>query len=322
MGTYFPPTYQGPEYGLSDEVEEVVRLLQTLPLRTRRAFLIRQRESTRELPEARRNRRFLYRYLAMDPDASNREFENRKLEDLLVRGELYLSPLHQFNDPNEFRARLIMNPDPAAQRRWLTKDTGKELIEWPREKWKRKRLEARLLDDAKRRLRDEPEALQHAYEGRAGGFGIACFSQNPRSTLMWSHYAKSHKGICIQFDFSQCPGVLSWAKLVDYRDDLPNIPWPDQQHRVMDGILGKAREWSYEAERRYVSGAVKGRTLRFDARSVTGILLGQRFDDDSRMRPWLEDVLMQRATRGLPHVKLYSATRHPERYSLRIQRDA
>ena len=30
---------------------------------------------------------------------------------------------------------------------------------------------------------------------------ISCFSENKDSLLMWSYYANSHKGVCLEFDF-------------------------------------------------------------------------------------------------------------------------
>ncbi|MDD3772392.1 MAG: DUF2971 domain-containing protein, partial [Weeksellaceae bacterium] len=34
-------------------------------------------------------------------------------------------------------------------------------------------------------------------------FGICCFSKTNNNIHMWSHYADSHKGICIEYDSSE-----------------------------------------------------------------------------------------------------------------------
>ena len=137
---------------------------------------------------------------------------------------------------------------------------------------------------------------------------------------MWAHYARAHRGICLQFDYSLCPGVLALAQRVKYRDDLPELTWPEDQARSIEPILSKALDWRYEVERRYVSTKLKGATIRFDARSLTGIILGQRFDDDPRTGPWLSSVLDERNRRGLPRVRVYRAKRSDVSYSLAIKR--
>ena len=32
-------------------------------------------------------------------------------------------------------------------------------------------------------------------------YGIACFTTKNDNTLLWSHYADEHQGICLEFDF-------------------------------------------------------------------------------------------------------------------------
>lgn len=320
MNSYFPPSYSFPEYGLDDGTEAILRQLQALPPRTRRLHLLKQTESASELPEAKRNRRFLYRYLAMDPDAIDQELEKKKLRDLVVLGELYLSPIRQFNDPNEFRAKLKMTPDLVAREKWLDRigngPPTPAIAPGP--------VRQAKIDEVKRTFRnpqfDTARFMAEVWDLQANDFGIACFCQNPRSNLMWAHYARSHRGIAIQFDYSLCPGVLALAYRVQYREDLPELVWPDDSDRSLEPLLSKSSDWQYEAERRYVSREVIGRTIRFDARAVTGIILGQRFNEDSRTTTWLQAVLSERMQRGLPPVRIYRAQQSTSSYSLAIGR--
>lgn len=316
---YFPPTYSAPEYGLDNQGDATIRLLREMPAHKRRSALLNQRESGIELPEAKRNRRFLYRYLAMDPTALDQELEKRKLTDLLVRGELYLSPVRQFNDPNEFRARVTLTPDPHIRREWIRKITRSaplaDLGPLGREATVDK-IERKLID-----LGEQADAfLQDIWTRQADDFGIACFCQNPRSPLMWAHYARSHRGVAIQFDYSLCPGVLSLAHRVRYRGDLPELVWPSDADRSLEPLLSKSSDWEYEVERRYVTRQIVGRTIRFDARAVTGVILGRRFREDSRIAPWLRSTLEERALRGLPSPKIYEAQESPSSYAMAIRR--
>lgn len=318
MSSYSPPSYSFPEYGLDEETVAVVKRLQALPPHTRRWQLLRQKETAPELPAARRNRRFLYRYLAMDPAAVDHELEKRKLRDLLVLGELYLSPTSQFNDPNEFRANLSLTSDLAAREAWIDRISMGSAAD---------RSDPALpaqVESLKQKIRKEEinttELMGQVWALQANDFGIACFCQNPRSHLMWAHYARSHRGVAIQFDYSLCAGVLALAQRVEYRDALPELIWPDDAGRSLEPLLSKSSDWKYEAERRYINRRVIGRTIRFDARAVSGVILGQRFKDDSRTKVWLEDVLEERTWHGLPPVKIYAAHQSKSSYSLAIGR--
>ena len=36
-------------------------------------------------------------------------------------------------------------------------------------------------------------------------FRVACFTENNIFPLMWSHYADSHKGLCLEYDLTRLP---------------------------------------------------------------------------------------------------------------------
>lgn len=61
-------------------------------------------------------------------------------------------------------------------------------------------------------------------------FGICCFSKSNDNIHMWSHYADSHKGICVEYDNSNFNDYFSFSlkcrcllQEVDYRDTLINL---------------------------------------------------------------------------------------------------
>lgn len=61
-------------------------------------------------------------------------------------------------------------------------------------------------------------------------FGICCFSETNNNIHMWSHYADSHKGICIEYDssefndyFSQLLKCRCYLTPVDYKEKLINL---------------------------------------------------------------------------------------------------
>lgn len=108
---------------------------------------------------------------------------------------------------------------------------------------------------------------------------MTCFSENKDNTLMWSHYADSHKGICIEYDFkllkSDPLGICEHLFPICYEDSRfinRNINSLIESHEILnesicknyiyDGdeelddiiplFLTKSTEWKYEEEWRII----------------------------------------------------------------------
>jgi len=80
---------------------------------------------------------------------------------------------------------------------------------------------------------------------------ICCFTKSNRNLLLWSHYANSHQGICVQFDASQLP--LSATFKVKYQKEYPTIDFPQPKDiRALRPLLIKSRIWDYEEEYRSI----------------------------------------------------------------------
>lgn len=86
-------------------------------------------------------------------------------------------------------------------------------------------------------------------------YGCTCLSENNNHILMWSHYANSHKGMCLEFDTSFDP--FSKVFPVHYSPDFPQInpvrmimnPGTDIiLEESVKPLLTKYECWQYEAE--------------------------------------------------------------------------
>ncbi|MEV5456650.1 DUF2971 domain-containing protein [Streptomyces sp. NPDC056465] len=137
---------------------------------------------------------------------------------------------------------------------------------------------------------------------------------------MWAHYARSHRGICVQIDPAYCLGVFAGTQTVEYSSQLPKVTWPSTANELSRGFLRKSEEWSYEKELRYLSHRLTRSGLPFDARAVTGVILGERFFDESNATNWLREALSEREALGLSSPKLYQVTRNSAAYSLSLRR--
>jgi hypothetical protein len=96
--------------------------------------------------------------------------------------------------------------------------------------------------------------------GLLDGYAFCCVSANSKSNLMWSHYADSHHGFCIEFRTEK----LNAAK-VSYADSIPKIHIAEiikateleqeQEFKIIgenlwDALRVKLNEWEYEEEYR------------------------------------------------------------------------
>jgi len=95
--------------------------------------------------------------------------------------------------------------------------------------------------------------------------GVVCFSNEITDPVIWSHYADSHRGIALGFDFD--PGSGDTLHKVTYQDCRPTIDYqiaqglrPEGQVTpafidkvIKYGFTYKAPSWAYEKEyRRFV----------------------------------------------------------------------
>lgn len=80
---------------------------------------------------------------------------------------------------------------------------------------------------------------------------IYCLTTHPDSTLMWSHYADNHRGICLEFAADNNP-TFGQAWQVIYRGAYPrwSIFGMDNHLEIM---ITKSDDWQYENEYRIVA---------------------------------------------------------------------
>lgn len=99
---------------------------------------------------------------------------------------------------------------------------------------------------------------------------ISCFSENKDSILMWSYYADSHKGVCLEFDF----GNEVWAKKcnkVQYSNHF-NVNSKNNHYFI------KSSQWQHEQEWRIVKRGSEYEQMD----NIVSIYLGSRMAYEER----------------------------------------
>ena len=141
--------------------------------------------------------------------------------------------------------------------------------------------------------------------------GVSCFSKNFDNMLMWSHYADSHKGVCIGFNllplYLSIEGYTTEKMVipVDYKNEF--TPMNYYQHKIesiVRWLKTKSKVWSYEEEVRVIMNHLDFRgTDKFiaeiDPSSFASVYLGTRMPAENQAE------ISQLVRENYPHVTVY-----------------
>ncbi len=143
------------------------------------------------------------------------------------------------------------------------------------------------------------------------GVGICSLTDDPLNILMWTHYAKGHRGFCVGINMREVMPILGYHQNVDrgvffkkvtYQDRLPSINMFDivskdldatvednfvQAQRAINTFLStKTKLWENENEYRLIlRGKITTKPQRAFAKIENGICcvyLGCRFPQNKR----------------------------------------
>jgi len=264
----------------------------------------------------------LYRY---------RAFDATELRLLLVSGQIRFANPAYFNDPWDCRPRFeAERPGNEADRQRIIKEvigiTTSANPDAPPE------VLARLADEL---FRDH-SALQRFYEGTdentirliRAKYRVLCLSNSGAVPVMWSHYAKSHRGICLIFD--AVDPIIGDAYQVQYSQDYPAIVLPTEPGSKMieKSLLTKPIDWKHEGEyrvlaREYGPGDDDNPWRRshqgfvdFAQSALVGVILGAFMEPNDEA--WARALL-----KAAPHpVERWHAQLERSCYALRLEPEA
>lgn len=114
--------------------------------------------------------------------------------------------------------------------------------------------------------------------------GVCCFSEMPNIPLMWSHYAGSHSGICLEFDNKQSGFIRDNLIPVNYYSEYPkfnikNDELNDFHMFLMQLIASKSYDWDYEFEWRAITEQGGSALYKFDKANLSGVIFGINTED-------------------------------------------
>lgn len=114
---------------------------------------------------------------------------------------------------------------------------------------------------------EQIENIENSFNKLIDSYAFLSASKNPKSNLMWSHYANSHKGFCIEFKSN-----FLKADKVSYQSTIPKLNMIDMlrlkfklingeelgQH-IWQSLRTKLNEWEYEDEYRFQARNAMGK---------------------------------------------------------------
>ena len=283
------------------EIDEIVRSVQDLDYRKRREFLWRKVRP--------RLYRFLYKFRSIAPsDKKNVDH----MRDIIVRSRLWLSSPVDFNDPFDMSAQLIADAPVAVKRERIKRALKQQGMKWNDIAKKLPLLTAKPNSHFAELARD-------AYQRYRGSVGVFSFGGDPRSILMWSHYASNHEGVCLQFEVAKDLNSFAKALHVEYNDEYPVVNWlADFLDGLTKAILRKHKKWAYEHEHRVILLDQAHQYIPFLPEALRAIIIGCRTTGTTIEK--LQELLVERESVGHPLPMLYRVVQHQSRYRLVIQK--
>ena len=207
---------------------------------------------------------------------------------MLIQGTLWFGYPESLNDP--FEGEFILNncselPDQQFLENFYKENMNLSKFE----------IKDKLVNIKKNKILFEEDIKGFLKRLLKKEYGVSCFSKTPGELLMWSHYADSHKGICLVFNKTELLKSLknTWhfikADEITYDTPIPEIKIKLQMNEIDINpdkmfLLNKFENWNYEQEIRFhhhFQNNIGIRNVPFDKKCLKGILLGENFCNDN-----------------------------------------
>jgi len=182
-------------------------------------------------------------------------------------------------------------------------------------------MRSTLMTDKKRTAELLVQMSEELWREIAKRYRVYCLGPNPTDVLMWSHYAKDHTGICLEFSLTN--DVMCCALECQYEKAFPMLS-PDgggDHDEALTVLLAKSDVWRYEQEFRIVAQErvhahdtetllTDNSFLQLPKGALIGVIVGCQADVEAVRR------VVDAHAPGLP---VKRAVRVPNRYEVLIQ---
>lgn len=152
-------------------------------------------------------------------------------------------------------------------------------------------------------------------------YRVYCLSTRPDVPLLWSHYAGSHQGVCLEFSVQN--DLFCGALPVVYRGAYPLFEMANSgEDAALEVLLTKSDAWRYENEFRLIATApgysfagmlsTQDNFVKLPGDGLTSVIVGCLMAEEQR-------ALVRKLVEGSGQpVALKSARRVPDQYAIEI----
>lgn len=170
---------------------------------------------------------------------------------LLIKNEFWFSEPKAFNDPYDcnicFAEKAPESEQEIKENYFLPSDFDRDIFKGKSEQEIGEIFESKARTEAYKENDYLKQIKQQAHNA-----GICCFSATHNNLLMWSHYADSHRGVCIGYssnELLQSFGEINWVK---YGNKFPEIKSLESFPK-REVMTTKSEDWAYEKELRIIA---------------------------------------------------------------------
>lgn len=155
-----------------------------------------------------------------DPRYFNDPFDSRLPKEYFYRN--YTREEHIRNLFWLYQMGVSEPPDPErSQECWNAYKASLSIPEDAREEWGKKVWEISLKYWEKSAHSSNINSYvtnpwEWIYNALLDTIGIRCFTEDPYSLMMWSHYAEKHQGVCLEYDVGQFLNMNEGRHISDY----------------------------------------------------------------------------------------------------------
>lgn len=242
---------------------------------------------------------YLYKYRSL-----RTKKDEEHTSQILTHNEIYFAKCSEFNDPFDCRLHISFDANLPAYKAKL-RQLNPDLSEAEIDKQTRKALQSENIKKQERKLNRDIYRISK----NAGIFSVSAKRDN---LLMWSHYADSHRGICIEFKTTD--GKLFGCDLqhIDYDVNYPKLSIYDEPNvEFVKRCVGtKSSDWTYEEEWRIIYRETG--CQRFPSEELSGVILGAHISKRNK------ELVYKWLSQNSCNAKLYEARECKDRFGLDI----
>lgn len=232
--------------------------------------------------------------------------------DVFIKHEFYFPSPTNFNDPFDCKVPHLDSLPEKQRKHFVEEFVRRRLGSISRHE---RRTATKNLSD-KQTFIDLTSTIQKNMDGCS----LLCSSEQNDDILMWSHYADSHRGICLEFEATTNTPLFGEAQPVEYVETYTDFPLlSDGLEQVSRTMLTKSSHWKYERAwrilRRVRFNEVLPERLRyvgFSSKYLRGVIFGCQCsaDTESKVTSWIKEEGCE--------VTCYRARRKSKEFGLEI----